>query len=607
MRKQTYSRDYFKEQVSSHALDRVLIWRLLSYLKPHRMLLISAVFFLLISKIFEASVPIFIGHMSQKILNSASLENNLKDQIFADILHGGLLVFGLLVLSYLFDSANVVLKSWIGQHSLYKLRMQTYEHTIKMPLIYYDKNSVGRLMTRTIHDVDQINQMFAESVIPILGNLLLFICIFIGIAIIDWRIAILAAFILPFVWWLTHRFRFFQRRCYDRIRTVVAAMNTFVQEQLMGASTVRNFGLQNEAKHHFEEINEDHCNAYMDSVDHFAFFMAAIDFMQNVSLILAFVLIVVFAPHNTVFEAGTFFTFSLYALMFFRPLADLAERYNVLQSAMAAAARIFNLLDTPSEEKKDLGQDHLAEIESIEFANVWFAYNEEQWVLKGLSLSLQKGESCALVGMTGEGKSTIISLLLRFYDHQRGDIKINGRDIRSFSLESLRRQFSVVLQDPVLFSGTVAENISLFNPSISRERIEKVIDHLGMQSRIHHLPEGVDYHLRERGKGLSTGEMQLISLARAMAYERSMLILDEATANIDSATESIIQKALKKIVVNKTAFVIAHRLSTIKDVSKIFVLKDGKIVEEGSHDLLLKKQGVYEKLHKLQFSNKGSP
>lgn len=602
MKAQTYSRSYHKEQVDASIPDRELVFRLLAYLKPYRILLLIAVFFLLVSKMLEASVPIFVGNLSQKILDSAFRSSVEKGHILSLVLKEGLLIFAVLFISYLLDSFNIVLKSWIGQKGLYTLRMQTYEHTLNMPLVYFDKHAVGRLMTRTIHDVDQINLMFSESVIPILGNLFLFFCIFIGIAIIDWRIALMVLFVLPFVWWLTHRFRYYQRQSYDRIRTVVAAMNTFVQEQLMGASTVRNFGLQKQAKQQFEEINEDQCNAYLDSVEHFAFFMASIDLFQSLCLIFAFVIIVAFAPFNTGFEAGTYFTFSLYVLMFFRPLADLAERYNVLQAAMAAASRIFNLLDTPSETSLDSGAKELKDIFSITFEDVWFAYENENWILRGLSLEMRKGESYALVGMTGEGKSTIINLLLRFYDHQRGVIKINGIDIREYSLHALRQMFSVVLQDPVLFSGSVAENISLFNPSIERNKIESVIEHLGMDSRIQQLSRGLDYVLHERGKGLSIGEMQLISLARAMAYERPMLILDEATANIDSSTEQIIQRVLKKILGETTAFVIAHRLSTIKDVSRIFVLQNGKIIEEGTHESLLAKHGVYEKLHQLQFT-----
>lgn len=592
--------EYVKEQVVSTALDKELIWRLLSYLRPYRSLLLTAVFFLIISKIIEASIPIFIGNISQQILDGMYLETTEKQQLLSHVVIIGCFIIGLLLASYIFDSINVIFKSWIGQKAIYQLRLQVYEHIIHMPLIYFDTHTVGRLMTRTIHDVDQINQMFAESVIPIFGNIVLFASIFIGIFFISWKIGLLVLFILPAVYILTHYFRTQQRRCYDHIRTVVAAMNTFVQENLMGAATIRNFGLQKQARKHFEKINEDQCNAYVESVHNFSFFIAGIDLLQNISLIMAFAILVAWNPIGNDFQAGTYFTFSLYVLMLFRPLVDLAERYNVLQSAMAAAARIFDVLDRQSEHVENTKKYPLDEIETISFENVWFAYEEERWILQGTSFHIKKGESVALVGMTGQGKSTIISLLLQFYKHQKGDIEINGRDIREYSLQSLRQQFSLVLQDPVLFSGSVADNIALFNPNISRSQIKEVIDYLGMHQFIKRLPEGLNDILIERGKSLSMGEMQLISLARAVAHRRAVLILDEATANIDTHTEKVIQTALKKILHQKTAFVIAHRLSTIKDVSRILVLHEGKIVESGTHSELLASNGIYEKLYRLQ-------
>lgn len=592
---------YAKEQVDSKVLDKELVWRLLGYLRPYRVVLSAAILFLIISKAIEASIPIFIGHVSQKILDAIPEDAIHKSELLNGILAACFIIFSLLLISYLFDSANVVLKSWVGQKALYKLRLQVYEHILHMPLVYYDSHSVGRLMTRTIHDVDQINQMFAESVIPILGNLFLFVSIYIGILFINWKIALMVTFVLPFVWWLTHRFRTYQRRAYERIRTVVAAMNTFVQENLMGAATIRNFGLQAQSRERFEEINEDHCNAYVDSVKHFSFFMAGIDLIQNFCLIMAFALIVIWSPLGETFDAGTYFTFSLYALMFFRPLADLAERYNVLQSAMAAATRIFDVLDQHSEIADDNGTEDIAAIESISFENVWFAYEVDNWILKGVNFDIKKGDSVAIVGMTGEGKTTIISLLLRFYLPQKGSIKINGKDIKQYSLSALRKQFSVVLQDPVIFSGTIAGNISLFNSSMQFNQIDQVIDYLNIRSFINKLPQGANHYLTERGKSLSMGQMQLISMARAVAHQRSMFIFDEATANIDTATERLIQEALQKILHGKTALVIAHRLSTIKDVSYILVMREGKIVERGSHKQLLDAKGIYEKLYRLQF------
>lgn len=594
-------REYIEEHVESAATDKQLIFRLLRYLRPYRTLLIAAVCLLLFSKIIEASVPIFIGRLAQAILNSGATDEIEKTALLSHILTSGFYILGLLLLSYILDSGNVILRSWVGQNGLYRLRKRIYEHVMQMPLSFFNKNTVGRLMTRTIHDVDQINQMFADSVIPIIGNLFLFIAIFIGIAFVDWRIAVLMVIVLPGVWWLTARFRHFQRLCYNRIRTVVSAMNTFVQEHLMGASIIRNFGLQSRTKKEFEEINDDYCNVYVESIHHFSFFIAGIDLIQNGSLVLAFVVIVVYSPLGSGFDVGTFMTFSLYSLMFFRPLADLAERYNILQSAMAAAARIFHLLDSDSERKADTGTRHLEDVESIIFEDVWFAYEDENWVLKGLSLGLYHGHSYAFVGMTGAGKSSIMSLLLRFYEPQKGTIRINGIPIQEYSLNSLRHQFSVVLQDPVIFSGTVAENLSLFDSGISQHEIHSAIDYLGLSPWLTHFPQGLEHVLHEQGKGLSAGEMQLISLARAMTHSRSVLILDEATANVDALTEQTMQQAFHKVLASKKmmTLVIAHRLPTVKEVSTIIVLQSGKVVEEGNHQALLEKKGTYEKLYRL--------
>jgi len=599
--KKDYKNTYPQEQAEVKSLDYYLIRRLWSYLYPYRGWIFVTIAFLLFSKGVEAYVPIMIGHVSQQILNNINASLVIKEELLSGIIHGVVIIVVLLIFSYLLDAVNVFLKSWVGSKALYSLRRQVFVHIERMPLKYFEKHTVGRLMTRTIHDIDQINQMFTESVVPLIGNLILFLCMMIGIFFLNWKMGMVMLFILPIVFWLTNRFRIVQRRCYDQIRSIIAAMNTFVQEYLMGSSTIRAFGLQKKEKKRFAEINDDHCDANVESVQNFSFFIASIDFLQNLSLILVFVILVHFSPVDLGFQAGTFFTFSLYALMFFRPLADLAERYNVLQSAMAASERIFYTLDQETEPYKSKPSPALNEINSIDFDNVWFAYEDENWILKGMTCHVKRGESIAIVGMTGAGKSTIMSLLLRFYDYQKGSIKINGIDIREYPLEILRRQFGVVLQDPVIFSGTIADNIRLYHPDLTLDKINQVVDYLNIRSFINRLPGGLSHELTERGKSLSVGEMQLISMARAVAHQRSVLILDEATANIDSGTEKIIQDALKKILHNKTALVIAHRLSTIKDANRILVLHNGVMAESGNHQELLQAKGIYEKLYRLQF------
>lgn len=592
---------YQKEIVYFTDRDRDILRRLFTYLKPYRYWLLVAIIFLLISKIIEAAVPIFIGKITQKVLDGASLGATEKHQLLEQVTLGCFVILGFLVLAYLLDSLNVILKSWIGQKAVFSLRQDVYEHLLRMPVAYYDHHTVGRMMTRTVHDVDQLNQMFSESLVPILGNIFLFISIFISLAVIDWRIVLLFLALMPIIFILTNRFRYYQRICYDRVRTIISAMNTFFQEHLMGASTIRNFGLQKKSQHQFEAINQDYCDAHLDTIHNFSFFVAAIDLLQNISLISVFVLLALLHPFGE-FQAGMFFAFSLYALMIFRPLADLAERYNALQAAIAAAGRIFDVMNKKTENFAKSVDHTLKTIHTITFEDVWFAYEKDNWILKGVSFEVKQGESLAIVGVTGEGKTTLISLLLRFYDYQKGSIKINGKEIREYSLASLRQQFSVVLQDPVIFSGSLIDNIGLYDSSISREKIEGVVDYLNLNSLINRFPDGWEHHLSERGKSLSTGELQLISIARALAHYRGVLILDEATANIDSLTEKIIQQALAKILKEKTALVIAHRLSTIKDVSRILVLHHGRVAETGTHQQLLAAQGIYEKLYRLQFT-----
>lgn len=599
---QKYSRERLE---TTSMLDKWLMHRLLKYLRPYMNFVILAVGLLVVAKGIEVFVPIYIGSTAQQIIDGAAQSKGFQQDLLKQVVYSCLMIIVLLFISYLLDMCSMVLKNWLAQKVLFTLRSQVYNHIQRLPVSYFDHNAVGRLMTRTIHDIDQIGLMFSESVIPILGSLVLFTCMCIGIAWVDWRIAIVFVAVVPMVGWLTFHFQRHQRLCYNLIRDVVAAMNTFVQEHLMGVSTIRNFGLQREEERQFSEINEDHRIANITTIHHFSYFIAGIDLLQNIALIGAFLTLELFpAPGATGFPVGAYFTFSLFVIMFFRPLVDLAERYNILQSAMAASERVFHILDIPEELQGGSSKLHkLEEISSIVFEDVWFAYDSDNWILKGLNFEINRGESVAFVGVTGVGKTTIINLLLRFYEVQKGMIKINGINILDYPLHEVRRLFSVVLQDPMIFSGTILDNISLYDPNINLKQIEKVVDFINMRSLIAKFSDGLSHQLTERGQSLSVGEMQMISLARAVAHGRSGFMLDEATANIDIATEHLIQNALKKVLKNKTAIVIAHRLSTIKDVTRIAVLHEGVIAEMGTHEELLEQEGLYEKLYRVQFKD----
>lgn len=590
-------RSYLEEEIKYHEVDSKVLKRLLAYLYPYKWLILPALLFLLVSKAIEAFVPIIIGKQTQAIL-SAENNSTMTSSVLSSVVSILLLLIGLLFFGYILDALNVFIRSWVGQKALVKLRMDLFNHIQHMPVSFFDHHSVGRLISRTISDVEQISQMFTESIVPIIGTLFLFVGIFAGVLYVNWRIGVLILCFGPLVWILTSRFRRYQKRCYEMIRAIVSSMNHFVQEHLMGHNIIRTFGLERKERGIFEEINEDNRIVNLENMNNFAFFIAAIEFIQNMMLICIFVILVLFAPPSG-FQAGSFFTFSLYALMFFRPLGDLAERYNVLQSAVAAAERVFDVLDRNVE--RDNSKGTLDSVEEISFENVWFAYEDENWILKGVSFRLEKNQSVALVGVTGEGKTTILSLLMRFYEIQKGSIKINGKNIQDYSLESLRRLFSLVPQDPVIFSGTLSENITLFNPEITADRQMEAVDFVNMSDFIQKFPGGLAFHLKERGRNLSVGEMQLVSLIRAVAQQRTMLLLDEATANIDSQTERLIQSALNKVLEHKTAIVIAHRLSTIHHVDKIIVLHQGVVKEAGSHQELMQLNGIYEKLYRLQF------
>ena len=586
---------YEKEALKNPGFDMTILKGLIGYLRPYRSFLIFTIILLVIAKGIEAYVPIYIGSVAQIVLNNPSGED------LSPIITHCLTIMGLLFLVYLLDTLNVFLKNWIGQNGLYKLRLDVYRHIQQMPLEYYNKNAVGSLMTRTIHDVDQINMMFSESVVPLIGSALLFVSILVGLFFVDYRVALALIAILPLVFTLTNSFRKNQRRCYRKIRQLVSAMNAFVQEHLMGASTIRSFGLQDQEKALFDEINEDHRHANVETIHYFAVFFSGIDFIQSLSLILVFFVLVAFAPAGIGFQGGTYFTFSIYVLMLFRPLGDLADRYNLLQSAIAAADRIFSVLSQPTEDPGPRDGPKIETLHTIEFKDVWFAYKGENWILKGFSFTIKKGESVALVGLTGAGKTTLLNLLNRFYDIQKGSIRINGKDIREYPLQALRQQFGIVLQDPEIFSGSVASNISLGDPQITENKIDAVINYVNLRPTIDKFPDGIHHRLTERGKSLSAGERQLVSMARAVAFDREVIILDEATANIDSKTEKAIQDALKKILHDRTTIVIAHRLSTIKDVDRIVVLHHGMAAETGTHEELLTAKGIYEKLYRLQF------
>lgn len=575
--------------------DEPVLLPLLNYLRPFWIPILFSLILLIFAKIIEASLPAFMGHLSE-LLFKDSFEITVRQETFYKIAKGALLLALVLLIGFLAEAFSTYLRSVYAERGLFRLRKDVYHHILLLPLQVFDKSKLGSLITRTIHDVDQVNQLFSESFVPILSNLVIFLVIFAAISYLSVYLAFGILVLLPFVFFLTNNFRLNQKKIYDYIRTLVSDLNAFTQEHLAGVTVIKSFGLIERENKEFVILNQNLKNGYLRAINNFSFFIAGIDFMTSSFYILAFVLIA-FTSKNG-FNASLYFTMSLYAAMVFRPLADLAERYNSLEASFAGGRRVFQIL---KENREDLhsGIDLKETIETIEFKDVYFAYNEENWVLQGVSFRVKKGEKIAFVGETGAGKSTIFTLLLRFYDYQKGSILINGIELKNISKESIRKHTSVVLQDPVVFSGSLKDNITLFEENPDSKQLEEAFK----SSRLENVFGPIDLNeTLTKSKSLSTGETQLFAFARALYNNREILLFDEATAHIDPKTEEDLENAIQKTIEGKTAITIAHRLSTVKQADLIYVMKNGSIIEEGSHDSLIRLKGVYEKLYRLQFS-----
>jgi ATP-binding cassette subfamily B protein len=517
---------------------------------------------------------------------------------------------------------------WTGQKVMFDLRSQLYRHLQRMDIAFFDKNPVGRLVTRVTTDVDALNEMFTSGVVSIVEDVFVLVAILAIMLSKNWRLALIAFAVMPVIIYATQIFRKAVRDSYRRIRVAIARINSFLQEHVSGISVLQLFNRERKSYKEFEEVNAQHMEAFKDAILAYALYYPIVEGLSSVAIacVLWYGGHMVLAGITTL---GVLVAFMQYAQRFFRPIQDLSEKFNILQSAMAAAERVFKLLDTepkiqsPAVEKVPDGPGR------IEFDNVWFAYRhipvekdgkatagakagnaaqpsagaEWDWILRGVSFTIEPGETVAIVGHTGAGKTTLISLLLRFYDVQQGAVRIDGVDVREMNLQELRRRCGVVLQDPFLFSGTIASNIQLGSAHVTREAVERAADEVNAADFIRSLPEGFDSLLQERGNTLSTGQKQLVSFARALAHDPRILILDEATSSVDTETEFRVRDALTRLVEGRTSLIIAHRLSTIQRADKIIVMHKGKVREMGTHQQLLAFKGVYWKLYQLQYKD----
>jgi ATP-binding cassette subfamily B protein len=520
-----------------------------------------------------------------------------------------LIFFAALCLRFALDYTQTRMMQRVGQLAMYDLRHEIFGRLQRLPLAFFDRNPVGRLVTRVTTDVDTLNDLFASGVVAMLGNFFVLTAIIVAMLKLDWRLALAAFGVIPLIVVVTMLFRRSVRDANRRIRTAIARINAFLQEHISGMSVVQLFNRERKARQQFAEVNRAHMLAFKDAILAFALFYPAVEFLG----VLAIAIVLWYGGMRVLagtIALGTVVAFIQYAQQFFRPIQDLSEKFNILQTAMASSERIFRLLDEPvtitsPEKPAPLG----APRGEIEFSHVWFSYTggeqprDEDWVLRDVSFRVAPGETAAIVGHTGAGKTTLISLLLRFYDVQRGQILLDGRDIREYDLQDLRRHFGIVLQDPFLFSGTLESNVRMGSEGIDRAVVERALDEVGLGPFRQGLAAGVETQVTERGATFSVGQRQLVSFARALAHNPRFLILDEATSSVDTKTELMIREALDRLLSGRTAIVIAHRLSTIQHARRILVFHKGRLREQGTHQELLVRRGIYYKLYELQYKD----
>ncbi|HEX2207937.1 MAG TPA: ABC transporter ATP-binding protein [Longimicrobium sp.] len=579
--------------------DARLLRRLVAYLRPYRLQVAVSLFLLFAGAALELAGP---------YLTKVALDRAIPDRD-AGLL--GMLValyIGSLVLAFVAEYAHTLLTAWLGQRVMFDLRGEIFAHLQRLSLRYFDRNPVGRLMTRVTNDVEQLNEAFSSGLVTIFGDVFTLLFILGMMVHLNWKLALVTFTVLPFVAIATFFFRGLIRRAYRDIRIRLARINAFTQEHVSGVRVIQLFGRQEPVFARFRRVNADHLEAHLRSIKYYALFYPVIEVLTAVAL----ALILWYGGGETIqgtMTVGVVAAFLQYTRRFFRPIQDLSEKYNILQGAMAASERIFQLLDTEPEVRDDPEPRHLPAPGrgEIEFRDVWFRYGEDDdWVLKGVSFVARPGERVAIVGATGAGKSTIISLLMRFYDATRGQILFDGVPITRVPVDELRGRISLVLQDVFLFSEDVASNIRLGETDIPDERVRQAARRVGAEPFIARLPQGYAQPLGERGTSLSVGERQLVSFARALAFDPLVLVLDEATSSVDSELEAQIERALAELMRGRTSLVIAHRLSTVQGADQILVLHHGEVRERGTHAELLRTGGLYARLHELQFVRGGA-
>jgi ATP-binding cassette subfamily B protein len=593
-------RKYHEEEEIGKTYDLRVAKRLLRYLKPYWILAVAALVLTLLTNILISTQPYF---------TKVAVDDFITPKRTDGIWLFALLFFAVFLLRFIFSYVQEILLNNVGQKVMFDLRTELFTKLQRQEVAYFDHYPVGRTMTRLTSDVDALNELFTSGVIDVMGDLVIILAIVGMMFWLDWRLAIATLLTVPLLFTATNWFRKHARRGFDRVRTRNAKLNAFLQEYISGAQTVQLFNAERKAMGRFREINDDYRDANIETIYYYAIFYPLVDFIGAVGIA---VVIFTFGYEylggwtagGAALTVGVLASFIQYSQQLFQPIRDLSDKFNVLQAAIVASHRIFILLDRKIEITSPKNPKRTGKVTGdIEFRNVWFAYKENDWVLKDVSFKVKAGESVALVGHTGSGKTTVTNLLMRFYDVQQGHIFVDGVDVREWDLHDLRSNFAVVLQDVFLFSGTIENNIRLGNNDIEGKTVEWAAGEVRADEFIRKLDKGYETVVKERGAGLSVGQKQLISFARALAFDPKILILDEATSSIDTETEQLIQQAVERVMENRTSLVVAHRLSTIQKCDRILVFHHGELRESGSHNELLQLRGLYWRLYQLQYSD----
>ena len=587
-----------EEEAIGKTYDLRVARRLLRYLRPYWKLAAAALVLTLLTNILISLQPYF---------TKVAVDDFITPKRTDGLWLFALAFFGLFLFRFVFSYIQEVLLNNVGQKVMFDIRTEIYTKLQHQEVAYYDKNPVGRIITRITSDVDALNELFTSGVIDVLGDLVIIFAILGMMFWLDWQLALVSLITIPLLFAATNWFRKHAREGFDKVRTRTAKLNAFLQEHISGAQTVQLFNAERKAQRRFDEINDDYRRANIETIYYYAIFYPMVDFIGTIGI----ALVIWFAGYQFISEMsaaektltiGIVIAFVQYSQQLFQPIRDLSDKFNILQAAIVASHRIFILLDLPvaietPENPKKTGKA----AGRIEFQNVWFAYKNEDWILKNVNFTINPGESVALVGHTGSGKTTVTNLLMRFYDVQKGRILLDGVDIKNWDLKDLRENFAVVLQDVFLFSGSIENNIRLGNAGIDEDKIRWAAREVRADRFIEKLDESYRTEVKERGAGLSVGQKQLISFARALAFEPTILILDEATSSIDTETEQLIQRAVDRVMLDRTSLVIAHRLSTIQKCDRILVFHHGELREAGTHHELLGLRGLYWRLYQLQY------